>query len=325
MPAKKIARTIILGLAAWSLYLASPTAVSAQAWIPPKGDGAMSVTYTNMYVRNHVNDTGIRNPAPGRIRTNALVASFEYGITDKLALNADLAYIASKYIGRTPHGPDDDGKYRPTFQDAHIELLYSALNRSSWAVTPFIGVTIPTHDYETRGHSAVGRGFRQLKLGVNVGRQFERILPNTYLHGRYSYAILGRFEDVKLNRSDAEFEVGWFATGRLSLRFIAELQKTHGGIITPLDRDHLSEHAEEFHDRITRSHYVNLGGGIGFSVNRSLGLHTAYLTNVYARNTHAHGGVVVGINWRFSRGLGFNQIAANAPPRNVSVLSRAAY
>jgi hypothetical protein len=322
MPATRIARIIIFCLADLSLYLALPAAVPAQAWLPPKGDGSVSVTYSNMYVRNHVGSTG-KNPNLGRIRTNIILTSFEYGLTDRLALNADLAYVASKYIGKNPHGPDDDGSYRPTFQDAHIELRYDALSKRL-VVTPFIGVTIPTHDYEVRGHSAVGRGFHEFLVGVNVGRQLEGILPNAYVHTQYSYAILGRFDDVKLNRSNADCEVGWFATKRLSLRFIGTFQKTHGGVTTPLAHD-IDPHEREFHDRITRSDYIHLGGGVGFALNRSFGIHAAYLTNVYGRNIHAPGGFLVGISWRFSRGLGFSQASANALPRNIPVSVQTAY
>jgi hypothetical protein len=278
-----------------------------------------------MYVRNHVNGAGIRNSALGRIRSNNVITSFEYGITDKLALNADLTHVASKYIGQNPHGPDDDGSYRPTFQDLHIELLYNALNRKSWVVTPFIGATIPTHDYETRGHAAVGLGFHQLRLGANVGRQFEGVLPASYVHARYSYAILKNFDDINLNRSNADFEVGWFATGRLSFKFLADLQKTHGGLVTPLDRPHLDEHEIEFHDRLTRSNYINLGGGVGLSVNRSFGIHAAYLANVYARNAHAHGGMVLGISWNFSKGLRLDQIRTNTSSSRLASSAQAAF
>jgi hypothetical protein len=322
MSVKRIAQTITICLAALSLHLTLPAAASAQAWLPPKGDGSVSATYSNMYVRNHVGGTGIKSPAQGRIRTNTILTSFEYGLTDKLALNADLAHVASKYIGRNPHGPNDTGSYHPTFQDAHIELRYNALNKS-WVVTPFIGATIPTHDYEVRGHSAVGRGFRELRVGVNVGRQFERILPDTYVHGQYSYAILGRFDGLKLNRSNADCEAGWFATRSLSLRFIAAFQRTHGGIITPLEHD-LDEHEREFHDRITRSHHIDLGGGAGFAVTRSFGIHAAYLTNVYSRNSHASGGLLVGISWNFSRGLGFSQTSTNTSPSRLLTLLQAA-
>jgi hypothetical protein len=325
MADKRVHQAIIVFLAALALHVTLPAAALAQAWVPEKGGGSVSSTYSNMYVRNHVNSLGVRSPALGRIRTNTILTSFEYGLTDKLALNADLTHVASKFVGpiRNAHGPNDTGSYHPTFQDAHLELRYNAL-RKSWVVTPFIGATIPTHDYETRGHSAVGRGFRELLLGVNVGRQLERILPATYVHARYSYAILGRFEDLKLNRSNADCEVGWFATRSLSFRFIGTFQRTHGGLVTPLPPD-VDAHERSFHDRLTRSHHVDLGGGIGFAVNKSFGIHAAYLTNVYSRNSHASGGLLVGISWNFSRGLGFDLPSAITTTRRPPVLAQAAY
>lgn len=303
--------TVTVCIATISVQLALALPVFAQAWVPGKGEGAVSTTYSNLYVRNHVTFDGTRNPNGGRIRTHMVLTSFEFGLTDKLALSADLAYIASRYTGRTPHGPVDTGSYHPTFQDTHLELRYNVLAKAV-VVTPFIGTTIPTHDYETRGHSAVGRGFHELLLGVNVARQLDRTLRDSYVHGRYSYAILGRFEGLNLNRSNADCEVGWVATRLLSFRFISTFQKTHGGIITPLEPD-LDAHEREFHDRITRSDYLYLGGGVSFSVNRSFAIHAAYLTTVYARNVQAPGGLLVGATWYFSRGVTLRPTSANFP------------
>jgi hypothetical protein len=304
MLTQRYATTLILCMATLSVHIALVLPVSAQAWLPLKGSGSVSSTYSNMYVRNHVIFDGTRDPTPGRIRTNVVFTSFEYGITDKVALSADLAYVASKWVpvpGKRPHGPNDTGSYHPMFQDAHLELRYNALEKAL-VVTPFIGTTIPTHDYEVRGHSAVGRGFHELLVGVNVGRQLDRVLRDSYIHARYSYAILGRFDDVALNRSNADVEVGWYANRLVSLRFISTLQKTHGGIITPFVPD-LDAHELEFHDRITRSNYIDLGGGVSLSLTRSFDIHADYLTTAYARNVHAPGGFLVGIRWNFSRGL----------------------
>ena len=322
MNTKRISQTGIVCLAALCLQLALPPSFFAQAWVPEKGSGVVSSTYSNFYVRNHVVNSGIKRTDLGRIRTNVILTSIDYGITDKLALIADLAYIASKWIGNPPgHGPNDTGSYHPTFQDAHLEVRYNAI-RKSLVVTPFVGVIIPTHHYETRGHSAVGRGFHELQLGVNVGRQLGRLLPNGYVQARYFYAILARFDNVKLNRSNGDCEVGWFATKSLSVRFITTMQKTHGGLITPLEHD-LDAHEFEFHDAITRLNLIDLGGGVSFAVNRSFGIHAAYLANVYARNAHAAGGFLAGFSWSFSRGLGLTSPSGSASPRDLPTLVQA--
>jgi hypothetical protein len=294
-------RSSILCLAALSVVFVLAVPTFAQAWVPLQGEGTVSTTYSNMYVRNHVTFDGTRNPNGGRVRTNMVLTSLDVGVTDKLALVADIAYVASKYIGTVPHGPKDTGTYHPTFQDWHLELRYNLLDEAL-VVTPFIGTIGRTHDYETRGHSAVGRGFQQLLLGASVGRQLDGILRNSYVQGRYSYAILPRFEGLKLDRSNVDCEAGWAATRRLSFRFISLLQKSHGGVITPLE-PHLDQHEREFHDRITRTDYLYLGGGVAFVVNKSIAIHGAYLTTVYARNVQAPGGLLVGVSWSFSRGV----------------------
>ena len=196
MAVPRNARMIFSGIATLAVAGALAAPACAQAWLPLKGEGTIATTYSNMYVRNHVTFDGTKNPNGGRIRTNMLLTSFDLGLTDKFALNADLAYVASKYVGATPHGPLDTGAYHPTFQNAHLELRYNAFDKGV-VVTPFIGTTIPTHEYEARGHSAVGLGFHELLLGVSVGRELDRILRDSYVDARYSYAILGRFDDVK--------------------------------------------------------------------------------------------------------------------------------
>lgn len=298
-------RAVVLCLAAASaLSLMPPRTARAQAWVPLKGEGSVSSTYSNIYVRNHVNFLGVRNPALGRIRTNAVFTNIDYGITNKLAISADLTYVASKYVGNDPHGPDDTGSYHSKFQDAHVELRYR-IPAERLVVTPFIGVTIPTHDYETRGHSSVGRRFRELLLGINVGRELDLLLRDSYVQARYSYAILSRFEGLNLNRSNADWEAGWFANKRLSLRFLGDWQRTHGGFELP--RDVHGPDAFDVHDRVARAKFIHLGGGLGVSMTKSFGVHAAYLTTVYARNTHASGGVLLGISWSFSQSLRLTQ------------------
>jgi hypothetical protein len=310
MLAKTIPQAIIVFLVGLFLRLTLPATVFAQAWVPPKGEGSVSFTYQKVDVRDHFDSTGATEDR-GRIHTHNAIMALEYGLTDKLALDFDLAYVASRFEGRgrKPHGPDDDGFYHPKFQDAHLGLRYNVARRRL-VVTPFIGFTIPTNDYEVRGHSAVGRGFHELLIGVNVGRQLETMLPNSYVQVRYSYAILKRFDGLNLNRSNADWEVGWFANKLISFRFIGGLQRTHGGLEFP---PNVKLTAEEFdiHDRVARANYLQLGGGVTFSVNRSFDIHTAYARTVSARNTHGDGGIIIGFSWRFSRGSSSGRIAAN--------------
>ncbi len=317
MGAKSIAASIIVCLAALFLHLALPITACSQAWLPLQGDGRVTLTYQNLHVRYHRNYLGQKTDQ-GPIRTHTLLTSFEYGITNNLAIDADIAHVSSKFEGfvePVPHGPADTGAYHPTFQDSRIALRYNALN-TAFVVTPYIAVAFPTHNYETRGHSAAGRALRELQMGVNVGRDLEAVLPGSYIHGRYSYAVVERVEELNLNRSNAEGEFGYLATPRLSLRFLAAWQRTHGGLEIPIDRDH--PHFHDIHDQATRANFVRLGGGATLSVTRSLDLHADYIRTVAGRNTHAPRGITVGISWRFSRGFSPDKFFAKNLPGRLS-------
>ena len=70
----------------------------AQAWLPLRGEGQVTITYENLYVKDHFDYTGKRFDA-GPIRTNTVVTNFEYGITNKLTLDSELTHVTSKYEG----------------------------------------------------------------------------------------------------------------------------------------------------------------------------------------------------------------------------------
>lgn len=295
-----MARSTLLGCALL-VAIAPLTLTHAQAWVPPRGEGEITFTYENLYVRDHFDYTGKRFNA-GPIRTNTVVTTLHYGITNKLALDSQLTHVTSKYegfVGPIPHGPPDTGHYHPTFQDALIGIRYNVLSRQL-VVTPMIAVVLPTHNYETRGHTAVGRNVRELHLGVNVGRDLEDIIPRTYIDARYFYSISQKVEGLNLNRSNADWEFGYFARSRLSLRFTGAWQHSYGGIRIPLDNK--LPHYHDLHDRAAKSNYVRFGGGLSFSLTKTLDLHLDLGNTPRGTNTHAARGLSAGISWRFSRG-----------------------
>ena len=295
-----LVRSTIIGCA---LLVASAPLKSthAQAWLPLRGEGQITITYENLYVRDHFDYTGKRFDA-GPIRTNTVVTTFEYGLTNKLTLDSELTHVTSKYegfVGPVPHGPPDTGFYHPTFQDARIGIRYNVFNRKL-IVTPFIAAVIPTHHYETRGHTAVGRDLHELQFGVNIGRDLEDILPRTYVQGRYSYAIAQHVAQLNLNRSTADWEFGYYVTPRFSLRFTGAWQHSYGGIRIPLDSAMPDYH--ELHDRAAKSNFTRFGGGLSFSLTKFVDLHADFGNTARGTNTHAARGMSLGISWRFSRG-----------------------
>ena len=136
-------------------------------------------------------------------------------------------------------------------------------------------------------------------MGLSVGRDLEGVLPRSYIQGRYLFAVVQRVEEFNLNRSNADFELGHFATDRISLRFTGAWQRTHGGLRIPIDNNH--PHFHEIHDQATRSNFFRVGGGVSFSLSRSLGLHLDYNDTSNGSNGHKPRGLSVGLSWRFSR------------------------
>jgi hypothetical protein len=296
----RMGRSILLGcallIAIAPLYL-----THAQAWLPSQGEGQVTLTYENIYVKYHRDYTGKKFDA-GPIRTNTVVSTFEYGLTDKLTLDSQLTHVTSKYegfVGPVPHGPPDTGVYHPTFQDAVIGIRYGLMSRRL-LVTPFVAAVIPTHHYETRGHTAVGRDLRELQVGVYVGRDLQEIIPRTYVQARYSYAFVQNVEQFGLNRSNVDWEFGYYAKPRVSLRFTGAWQYTYSGVRFPLDQNIPDFH--ELHDRAAKSGFLRFGGGLTVTLAKNFDLHIDAGNTFRGYSTHGARGLSLGISWRFSRG-----------------------
>lgn len=283
------------------LLFASAPSGQGQAWLPLKGEGQVTITYENLYVKYHFDYTGKKFDG-GPIRTNTVVSTFEYGLTDKLTLDSQLTHVTSKYEGfvpPVPHGPPDTGVYHPTFQDVAVGVRYNVTSRHLF-VTPFVAVVIPTHHYETRGHSAVGRDLRELQVGVNAGRDLEEIIPRTYVQARYSYAFVQNVEQFGLNRSNLDWEFGYYAKPRVSLRYTGAWQDTYSGLRYPLDQ--AIPHFHDLHDRAAKSGFVRHGGGLTVTLAKNFDLHADVGNTFRGYTTHGARGLSLGLSWRFSRG-----------------------
>ncbi len=79
--------------------------------MPEKGEGSVSITFQKLVGYDHFDLARARQKV-GTDRALSTSVEFEYGVTDKLAFNADVVYVASKYKGSFPEGPlDFDGRY----------------------------------------------------------------------------------------------------------------------------------------------------------------------------------------------------------------------
>jgi hypothetical protein len=318
-------RAVALGLL---LALAIPAAVSAQAWLPTKGEGAVGLTFGDYGFDGHFDSQGERVPYGG---TNglSLAADVTYGVTDRFAVTASVPYVASKFTGTFPPGVllgplDRDRKYHGDFQDFRAELRYMVLT-GDLAVTPFVGVNLPSHQYEVVGEAVPGKRTRELALGVAAGRSLEPLLDRAYVQARYFFSFVEQVvpEIGQLNRSNIDLELGYAATRRLTARVFSAWQIGHGG----LDLEDMYSHPDLFrvHDRAIRTNYFNLGGGLTVQVTSRIELFGAYMKTISGKNAHQAQSLYFGAALWFGGGLGKGTAAtaqASVRPSPESVSAR---
>jgi hypothetical protein len=298
----------------------SPRAASAQAFLPEAGEGNFTISYQNLFARGHLDLNGDRmagesghDPTQG----HAIVMEAEFGLSERLAINASLPFIRSRYEGTHPHlvmgvgAPQewDDGDYHGTFQDFRLGVRYS-VSRHPFAITPFAEAVIPSHHYPSLAHAAVGKDLRAYVVGGAVGGFLDALLPRMFFQTSVSFARVQDVLGIRPNRSRVEGELGYFITPRVSLRFLESYQVTHDGFdllsFTPMTDAvfhgtdvHIPPAYRPYHDRLQRSNYLTLGGGVGFAVNDSLEVFVDAAQIVWGESVHPLRGITVGVNTHF--------------------------
>ena len=308
-----------------ALHVWSGTA-RAQAWVPARGEGTVSLTYQNYDVAGHFDAQGHKN-TNGGTQSHALVTELDYGVTDTIGLIVSLPFIASKYTGppsyfvgthETHPGPLDDGTYHAAFQDVRVEV-----RRLFWAgpvaLAPFVGASFPTHNYETVGEAVPGRHRRDFQVGANAGLDLDRILPGSYVHGRYAYATAERLENFPFTRSNIDVEGGYAATSRLVVRGLMNRQiRHHGPSLDELAADW------QHHDRFIAPSYLNLGGGVSLPVTGSTDVYALWVATVSGSNgAHRARTLAVGVSlapWSRLQALGSTTASGRRTTRGATSL-----
>ena len=300
------------------LQLAFPARADAQsAWLPFGGEASVSLSFQSLNYGGHYDETGAKLEGIGETQTYYGIVHFEYGLTDRLAVTGRLPYIASRYTGRPDEpllvfireqyeayrrtnpaaGLDvDTGDYYSTIQDFTLTLRYN-LREGGLTVTPMIGARVPSHDYRTIGEAAAGQNLLALETGVNVGRLLDPVAPNAYVHGRYVYSFVQSYRGIPLDRSAAEFEIGYGIAPTVTVRALANWMRTHGGIPFNDALNDLSLFLE--HDRLLASRHWHLGGATTVTLTDTLDLDASVSTFVAGAATRYGLGVNVGLTWRF--------------------------
>jgi hypothetical protein len=313
-------RTSLLGPAAVVLafQLAAPSRAGAQgAWLPAGGEASLSLNFQSLDYGGHYDETGQKLESLGSIQSYYASALLEYGLTDRFAVTARLPFIASRFTGSldepllvsilekyaeyraanpAAETSVDTAGYYGTFQDFAFTLRYNALEKGL-TVTPVIGAIVPSHDYRIVGEAAAGQKLFALQTGVNVGRLLDPWLPKAYVHGRYTYWFVQSVHDIPLDRSTAEFEIGYAIVPTVVVRGLVNWMRTHGGIPFAEAWNDLPVFLE--HDRLLSSRHWHVGGAATITLTDTLDLETAFFTFVAGAAARYGTGVNVGLTWRF--------------------------
>jgi hypothetical protein len=297
-------------MAALALTVIAPAAATAQAFVPKQGDGAVAILYQNQFVKQHSFDDGSHLDR-GATRTQIVAVDFTYGLTDRLALNVSLPFVASDYLGTYPHleakfgrtSALDFGGYHGTFQDFRLDVRYNAID-GAVVVTPYVAVATPSHNYDYFGHGAAGRRMTELQVGVYVARSLDQLLPGAFVQARYGYGLPHGVAGVRNYRSLVDGEFGYFVRPNLRVFALAIGQVSHTGVrFTPDFPSDLSDDMKIHHDRVSRINSFNFGAGAQLSLSSSVDvfgsiLHTQSMTNGHVLQY----GVTAGASWSFHRG-----------------------
>ena len=78
------------------LAMCAPGAASAQAMLPPAGEGNVTVSFQSGLTLGHINMWGELVDDESS-RAHGLIWDVEFGLSDRLAVNVSLPFIAGRY------------------------------------------------------------------------------------------------------------------------------------------------------------------------------------------------------------------------------------
>jgi hypothetical protein len=294
--------TVVLGLGL--VMVGGAASAAAQAWLPPRGEASVTLGYSRMWATGHLNHTGAFL-SPGDMIWNNIGLDLSYGISDRLAVRVGLPFVISKYDGAFPHPPlagvtaEDEGDWHSRFQDVTTELRYR-ITPGSLAITPFVGVVIPTHDYPFYGHGAVGRKLVEGRFGVTAGRLLDPVLPDAYLQVRYMLAVPEKVLGISHNSSNLGIDLGYLLGSSLTVRAIGMWQWTHGGWKVPIDWPAFNDPDYLVHDQVQRAEYFRLGGSVAYSITNALDVNLYGYSTISGKNDVNMKSLGVALTWSAS-------------------------
>ena len=299
---------LLFATAVAAVLVSAPPPLSAQAFTLPQGVGAVTLAWQYLDNTGHRLSDGFLRVA-GQSVTTSVDFELDYGITDRLSATFGVPYVFAKYTGSLPPPsglPVDSCQcWHSSLQDFSLAARYNFGN-GPWAATPIVRYVRPSHDYNFVGEAAVGRDLEEVQIGLSAAMLLVSLIPRASVQAGYTYAFVEKVLDIKNDRANAFVQIGYALTNRLFVHADGTWQRTHGGLRIGSVTGHPFPIPGEFgppvlfaqRDRLTRSNYWHVGGGLAYSAG-PIDLFAAYSKYVSGTDTHNGQAYTVGATWYF--------------------------
>lgn len=164
-----------------------------------------------------------------------------------------------------------------------------ALTRRTWRVVPLFQAILPSHDYPSFGHATIGFNEREYRVGVNVGRRLDPILPKAFIQGQYAFGMSPVIAaNVAPKRSYGELQLGYLLNRHWSVQGSSSLIWSHNGLELDynLYPNNLTVDQYLNHDRIASGRLLDVAGTVAYQVNRSTSFFVSAGHSFYGINGH---------------------------------------
>jgi hypothetical protein len=86
--------TAFVTLVAVMMLEVTAAPVHAQAWLPAKGEGTVSMVFQDTFIKYHYFTTTPLDR--GHIKSESLLVDVTYGLTDKIAVSVGIPWVTAK-------------------------------------------------------------------------------------------------------------------------------------------------------------------------------------------------------------------------------------
>lgn len=275
----------------------------AQAWVPGRGQGSLSLIYQQSQTTK-VTDPHGNAEHFGKVIGNTLLLSLDYGLSDHWVISASLPFKNNRFTGSDPHylpanfpiANDqrfiDDGQYHAGWADWSVALRYQ-WRAEPFLITPFIGYSRPSHDYTFFAHSGFGNQQWAWRAGLHVGNWFPPPWQTGYWQAGYTYTFEQPVSHRRVNYGALSLGLGYFLTPRLDTHLLIEHSNSYGDGIHSLQEFANPDGSPNFenilyHDQLFIARYTKASLGLNYQLNDRTQLSVGYGRTLSAALAHLY-------------------------------------